>query len=138
MKTIKMTILFVSMLTFQLLSADAFAGHPRWRGHNSVKPATVKVKVKTHRFCGTTGSVRHHDDRCWTYERLSKKDKKRAQRLANYTGIKKARFLKMRVNGYRWRQIAERLDIHPRVVRAARTAESWRDFRRALHRCGNG
>ncbi len=137
MNSLKKIIVYVSALAFLFGSADAFAGHSKGRGQQSVRTTTVRVKVKPGQRCGFT----NYGGNCHSehgFDHLSRQEKTMARRLAKYSGISKYQFMRMRVQGYSWRQIARRLDLHPRVVRAARSAKSWRTFRNNLHWCGNG
>ena len=59
---------------------------------------------------------------------IDRQDRQMARRLSRYTGESQAWLLKMRRYGYSWREIGDWMGLSPRVVRAARNAESWERF----------
>jgi hypothetical protein len=120
-------------------AAEATAGGLRVSGRIAIRTPGVQVTI------GQRDGVRRvvrrtaRQEAGWRYHQLSERDKAQARRLAVHTGIPKNHFLELRLRGYSWREVAHRLDLPMRMVHAARTAETWRDFRRPqVRRCGNG
>ncbi len=139
MKNMRTTILSLSAFILLITATGASAGGVEVKGRISIR--TPDVHVTLGKFGGARKVIRLETCReaGGRYHRLSKGDRKRARRLANFTGIPRNHFVELRLRGYSWRQIAHRLDLSVRLVRAARTAESWRDFRSPhIRRCGNG
>ena len=134
MKTLKMTILSLSALIIFLAPGQLQAGETKIKFRAGIRTPLVRVDV--------SNSIRRdkHDQRHGVQSRHfrhhSKKDRKMAARLSDYSGFSQYRFLKMRDRGMRWSEIAYRLDLSKRVVRAASSAKSWRAYFRPVHRCG--
>ncbi len=59
---------------------------------------------------------------------ITKHDRRMARRLADYTGVSRRELLRLRRQGYSWREIGSWLNVRPVVVRAARSARTWDDF----------
>ncbi len=74
--------------------------------------------------------VRHYE-----YYRVTKRDKKIANRLGRYTGVPRRELIQLRKQGYNWGEIGRWLDVPRKVVRAAKSGKSWRRF---LNRQGRG
>jgi len=62
--------------------------------------------------------------------RLTTQDRNIARRLANYTGMRPQRVMKLRRQGYTWFGVGRFLHLRPRVVRAAMHQRSWNRFLR--------
>jgi len=139
MKTLRMTILTLSAFILMTTAAEATAGGLQVRGRIAIRTPQVQVTIgKRHGVRKVVCRTARHEAG-WRYHQLNKRDKARARRLAIHTGIPKDHFMELRLRGYSWREVAHRLDLSMRLVRAARTAETWRDFRRPhIRRCGNG
>ncbi len=60
--------------------------------------------------------------------RVTKQDRKIAQRLASYTGISKRQLLKLKRQGYRWNEIGRWYELPRQMVRAAKHKRSWKDY----------
>lgn len=139
MKTLRMSILSLSALILLISAAEATAGDVKVRGRISIRTPEVSVTVGHRDGARKVLRKRTGREASRRYRHLSKGDQARAARLAVYTGISRVKFMELRLRGYSWRRIAHRLDLPVRLVRAARTAESWRDFRRPhIRRCVNG
>ena len=139
MKTLRTTILALSAIILMTHAAEATAGGLRVSGRIAIRTPGVQVTIG--KRDGVRKVVRRtiRQEAGWRYHQLSDRDKARARRLAIHTGIPKNHFMELRLRGYSWREVAHRLDLPMRMVRAARTAETWRDFRRPhIRRCGNG
>ena len=134
MNTLKMIILSLSALILFSIPTEALAGPSDVRIRAKFRTPQVRVDVNLGtRYVTVRNNLLHRDQRSL---RLSRLDRQIAKRLASYTGMSKHRLLKYRANGYRWSEIGRWLDLPRRVVRAARSAESWREFLRPHHRYG--
>ena len=60
--------------------------------------------------------------------RISKQDRKVAQRLASYTGIPKRQLLKLKGRGYRWTEIGRWYELPRQMVKAAKHKRSWKRY----------
>jgi len=130
MKTLRMTILSLSAMVLILSPMQSLA---------ATRDSRVRVRVRTPHIsqkqqCESTHSWSLKKDR--RFRHLSKRDRKMARRLAEYSGFSSYKFMMLRDRGFRWSEIAYRLDLPRQVVRAARNAKSWKRFVRRAHWCG--
>lgn len=114
--------LLISMTPVQQASAKTRLRATVNTPHLSVRVSNHQAPVYRYKHLKQR-SVRRH-----FVVRINKQDRKMAKRLARYTGSSKGELVRLRKSGYTWREIGRYLDLRPRVVRAARHADTWEDF----------
>ena len=134
MKTLRMTILSLSALILFLAPSQTQAGTRDVRVRARVSTPYVRVDFNHGQQYDGSHYRQMRNNR--HFSNLSKQDRKMARRLAEYTGHSSYRIMMLRDRGYRWSEIAYRLDLPRQVVRAARSARSWNKFMKPVHWCG--
>ena len=130
MKTTKTTIVALAALTIILgigLADDAEA-RIRVRGTLSFPQGVI------HYDNGPAPRIIYRDRtlpiRHYVTDRVSKRDRRIAKRLAWYTGVPKRELIHLKRMGYRWNEIGRWLGVSKRVMRAAKSSRSWERFLR--------
>ncbi len=144
MKTKQTNIIIWSVLSLTAIALFLF-------GAVNEAEAGVRVKAKVRTPYGVVRVDTGHSERLRTVRRaplpvrrhveyrVSKRDRKIAQRLSSYTGIPKRRLLKLKSQGYRWTEIGRWYELPRQMVRAAKHKKSWRKYVNASRydqRCG--
>jgi len=135
MKTLRMTVLSLSALILFLVPTQSQAATWDLRVRTRVRTPHIRVNVGRDNRCADNG---YSTDRQYrTFPNLTHRERRMARRLAGYTGYPSYKIMMLKNRGFSWSEIAFRLDVPRRVVRAARSERSWRRFNsKPAHWCG--
>lgn len=125
MKTLRMSILSLSVLVLFLIPSESMA-----------KERNPHVRVNVKNAVHTGHHAQRHLKQNRYFRHLSQRDRLMATRLAGYMGTSTYKILVLRDRGYRWSEIGRRLDLSRRAIQAARHASTWNRFLRPVQRCG--
>jgi len=130
----KTRLTYLSLITAVLLVSFMGVSNAEAKNRVRVKVRTpqISVRVKTMPVVHRRTVIRRVPlpVRFHAHYDITKKDRKIARRLAKYTGTSKRELVELRRQGYRWSEIGRWLDLPRHTVRAARDADTWKQFLR--------
>ena len=128
MKTTRMTTVALAALTILLGLGLAEDAEARIRVKATLRTPHVGVVYDSGPLAYRDLPLRPLPVRYYERVRITKRDRRIAQRLAWYTGVPRRELIQAKRAGYTWMEIGRRLDVPRRVVKAAKSSRSWDRF----------